>query len=181
MREVEVKARADLERVRRRLEELGAQLVGVEDQDDTYFEHPCRSMIEGDEALRLRVAGGRVELTYKGPRERATAKSRLELSVQLSDAETAKRLLEQLGFRESVRVRKRREVYRLGGVLVALDSVEGLGCFVEVEGEDEGEVLAALGSLGAREIVGETYAELAARRLERPPSPPAPHDLHRSV
>jgi len=169
--EVEVKARAELEKVRRRLAELGAQLVGVEEQEDVYFEHPYRSFLAGDEALRLRVAGGRAELTYKGPRRPGSAKSRLEVTVQVGDAVAAKTLLELLGFREAVRVRKRRELYRLGDVEVALDTVEELGEFVELEsrGAPVGRLLELLKLLGAGEIVSETYAELAARAA----SPPA--------
>ena len=169
--EVEVKARAEPEEVRRRLAELGARPVGVEEQKDVYFEHPCRSLLAGDEALRLRVAGERAELTYKGPRKPGCAKSRLEVTVPVGDAAAAKTLLELLGFREAVRVRKRRELYMLGDVEVALDTVEGLGAFVELEsrGAPVERLLEILKLLGAGEIVSETYAELAARAA----SPPA--------
>ncbi|MEM0023370.1 MAG: class IV adenylate cyclase [Thermofilaceae archaeon] len=169
--EIEVKARADPENVREKLAKLGARLLRIETQEDIYFEHPCRSMLEVDEALRLRVAEGRVELTYKGPRSHSLAKSRLEITVGLDDAQAAKLLLEQLGFREAVKVRKRRESYALGRATVALDEVEGLGFFVEVEGDSESEVLSILSELGAVEIVKETYAELAAKLLaQRRPS-----------
>lgn len=163
--EVEVKARAELGKVRRKLAELGAELVGVEEQEDVYFEHPCRSLLAGDEALRLRVAGGKAELTYKGPRKPGCVKSRLEISVSVSDAAAARALLELMGFREAVIVRKKRELYRLGNVEVALDTVEELGTFVELEskGAPEERVLELLQLLGAGEIVKETYAELAAK------------------
>jgi len=163
--EVEVKARAEPEEVRKRLAELGAQPVGAEEQEDVYFEHPCRSFLAGDEAFRLRVAGGRAELTYKGPRKLGCTKSRLEVTVPVCDAAAAKALLELLGFKEAVKVRKKRELYRLGDVEVALDTVEGLGAFVELEsrGAPVERLLELLKLLGAGEIVSETYAELAAR------------------
>jgi adenylate cyclase class 2 len=168
--EVEVKARADLEKVRERLAELGAVFVGVEEQEDVYFEHPCRSLLAGDEALRLRVAGGRAELTYKGPRGSGSAKSRVEVTVPVGDAAAARALLEQLGFREAVRVRKRRELYRLGGVEVALDTVEGLGTFVELEskGAPGERLIELLELLGAGEPLRETYAELVAKAARSP-------------
>jgi len=168
--EVEVKARADLEKVRRKLAELGAALVSVEEQEDVYFEHPCRDLLASDEALRLRVAGGRAELTYKGPRGPGSAKSRLEVVVPVSDAAAARALLELLGFREAVRVRKRRELYRLGDVEVSLDSVEGLGTFVELEsrGAPGERLIELLKLLGAGELVRETYAELVAKAASPP-------------
>jgi adenylate cyclase class IV len=59
----------------------------------------------------------------------------------------------------------------LGDVEVTLDTVEGLGAFVELEsrGAPVERLLEILKLLGAGEIVSETYAELAARAA----SPPA--------
>ncbi|MCS7104639.1 MAG: class IV adenylate cyclase [Thermofilaceae archaeon] len=166
-REVEVKARANLEQVKTRLKELGARLVKVEDQVDTYFEHPCKSLMASDEALRLRVSSSGVELTYKGPREAGGAKSRVEVTLRVHDPCATKLLLESLGFREVVVVRKKREVYVVGDFEVALDSVEGLGEFVEVESKGaSGERLQSiLQLLGVGEVVQETYAELVAKLL----------------
>jgi len=176
--EVEVKARADPEAVRRRLGELGATPLGVEEQEDVYYEHPCRRMLEADEALRLRLSGSRAELTYKGPRSGDGAKSRLELTLRVDDPAAARAILERLGFREAIRVRKRREVYRLGRALVSIDEVEGLGAFVEVEGVSEAEALDLLERLGAREVVRETYPELlAARGLGNPSYGATPDDF----
>ena len=93
LREVEVKARAPLEHARSRLRELGARLVRVEEQEDVYFSHPCRDFSRTDEALRLRLAPGRVELTYKGPRRAGPVKSRLEVTARVVDAQ---RILEIL-------------------------------------------------------------------------------------
>ncbi len=168
--EVEVKARADPERIRRKLAELGAELVSVEEQEDVYFAHPCKDLFASDEALRLRAVGGKAELTYKGPRKPGSAKSRLEVTVLVSDAAAAKALLELLGFKEAVRVRKRRELYKLGDVEVALDTVEGLGAFVELEskGAPEERLAELLKLLGAGELVRETYAELVAKAASLP-------------
>jgi adenylate cyclase class 2 len=88
----------------------------------------------------------------------------------VGDAAAARALLELLGFREAVRVRKRRELYRLGGVEVALDTVEGLGTFVELESKGAlGERLVELLELlGAGEPLRETYAELVAKAARSP-------------
>lgn len=172
MKEVEVKARASLEDVRRKLTKLGARRIRVEVQEDLYFSHPCRDFAESDEALRLRVVGGEVELTYKGPREPGRVKSRVEVTVRLDDLERALAILSYLGFKELATVKKLREVYVLDDVEVCLDRVEGLGEFVEVEsrGASSRELVELLEELGAGELVAETYLELVLRRSSTPPS-----------
>jgi len=166
LREVEVKARAPLEHARSRLRELGARLVRVEEQEDVYFSHPCRDFSHTDEALRLRLAPGRVELTYKGPRRAGPVKSRLEVTARVVDAQRILEILELLGFKEVARVRKRREIYELRGVEVALDQVEGLGEFIELEsrGASPHELLELAKRLGAEELVAETYLEMILKR-----------------
>ncbi|RLF00118.1 MAG: class IV adenylate cyclase [Thermoprotei archaeon] len=168
--EVEVKARAPLGRVRSRLRELGARLLRVEEQEDVYFSHPCRDFSRTDEALRLRLAGGGAELTYKGPRGAGPVKSRLEVTARVVDAERLVEILELLGFREVARIRKRREIYELRGVEVALDQVEGLGEFIELEsrGASPSELLELARKLGATELVSETYLEMILRKRGSP-------------
>jgi adenylate cyclase class 2 len=170
MLEVEAKYRASHAPVRERLGLLGFSPAGLAEEEDVYFQHPCRDFAATDEALRLRISGGRAELTYKGPRAGAGAKTRLEVSVAVSG--DAALLLRSLGFAEVARVRKRREIYRRGSVTVYLDLVEGLGEFVEVEtlagsGSDAaraaGELRRLAGELGLREEVRETYLELLLR------------------
>ncbi len=114
---------------------LGGSLVFEGVEEDYYMNHPCRDFRSTDEALRIRVRGGHVEVTYKGPKRLvAGSKAREEVSIVVgSGVEAVLRLFERLGFRRVAVVRKRRRCYRVGDVLVLLDDVEGLGCFVEVE------------------------------------------------
>ena len=120
--------------IEERLRGLGARFLEEKREVDTYYQHPCRDFASTDEALRVRVAGGRVELTYKGPkRVLGGAKTRIEETVEVSDAGAVDRVLRLLGFRPVARVVKRRKYYVLGDVLVTLDEVEGLGCFLEAE------------------------------------------------
>lgn len=158
-------------RVRRRLRALGAQLQGEEAQRDTYFAHPGRDFAATDEALRLREAGGKAELTYKGPKLDAQTKTREELTVQVGPAEELAALLQRLGFREVARVAKRRETWVLQGLEVALDEVAGLGTFVEVEGRGQGDVdamrarvLGLLKELGGQESLRTSYLEMLLGR-----------------
>jgi len=158
--EVEAKIVLDscekLSEVKSRLEELGAKFEGEVYEEDTYYQHPCRDFTEADEALRLRVADGRVELTYKGPkRVYGDVKEREEYTVKVADGRPLARLLERLGFRPVASVRKRRLYYSIEGfAVVSLDAVEGLGCFVEIEYR---------GPAGSTEEAVEAVERLAAR------------------
>lgn len=165
--EVEQKFRADLGRVREELLRLGASPVEAKEEVDIYFQHPCRDFAKTDEALRVRRSGGDVEVTYKGPRMRSSAKARLELTVSADGDVEA--VLEALGFRKVAVIKKRREYYSYGSLTISLDDVEGLGQFVEIEAvasseaslkEAEAEVSALAERLGLAERVDATYLEL---------------------
>ncbi|WP_435194258.1 class IV adenylate cyclase [Natronomonas sp. EA1] len=139
MYEVELKVRADHDAVRATLEELGADLVKRATQVDTYYDAPHREFAETDEALRIRretVEGETVtKLTYKGPLLEAESKSREEHETTVENGETARAIFESLGFAPAATVEKDRAFYELEGYTVTLDSVAGLGEFVEVETE----------------------------------------------
>ena len=134
MFEIEIKTPvADLESVRTRLEALNAIHIGMVKQSDSYFAHPCRDFGSTDEALRIRLQGGRETLYYKGPKVDAETKTREEIAVPLQDAEPMRKLLQRLGFLQVIVLEKERDIYQLDGVEVALDNVRGLGTFVELE------------------------------------------------
>lgn len=135
MIEVEAKYRSPgNDKVERALARLGAKKVFSGIMEDTYFVHPTRDFGRTDEALRLRKMEGRAELTYKGPRlPSATCKSREEITLRVDDPLAAQRIVERLGFREGPTVTKRRESYIYDKLRIELDSVDGLGEFVELE------------------------------------------------
>lgn len=144
----------------------------VEEHADTYYDHPSRSFAGTDEALRVSSRGGRVDLTYKGPKLDAGSKARREIVVPLPQAAQVDELLRALGFRPVMTVRKRRELRRVGGFEVAWDDVPGLGAFVELERqlpEDasrrgvEEEALALLRSWGIDATERAGYLELLRR------------------
>lgn len=137
MYEVELKVRASHAQVRRRLIELGAREGEPIQQRDVYYRAPHRSFATTDEALRLRHEEGthtsRQLLTYKGPRIDARSKTRVEYEVEVGDTAAMDAALQALGFEPATRVVKRRTSFEHRGYRIALDSVEGLGEFVEVE------------------------------------------------
>jgi adenylate cyclase class 2 len=145
MLEIEVKARVrDAAKLEGELLKRGARDFGVTLQKDVYYAHPARDFAKTDEALRIRVANDLQIITYKGPKVDTTTKSREEIEVSVASAEATAKIFEKLGFRPVATVRKRRRTFGLKGIEVCLDSVEGLGDFVEFEldGEDleEGKV-----------------------------------------
>jgi adenylate cyclase class 2 len=151
--EVEQKHRiADVASFVARLSERGVTLGSAVIQSDRYFAHPCRDFTETDEALRIRTVGGFSFVTYKGPKLDSTTKTRQELELPLDrgDADGAQfsGLLSALGFTPVAIVRKQRRRFEMNfagrAIEGALDVVEGVGTFVELETlADDAEVEAA--------------------------------------
>ncbi|WP_049982541.1 class IV adenylate cyclase [Halorubrum sp. BV1] len=156
MYEVEIKVPTDVEAVRERLRRTDAERVGARRQRDVYYDAPHRDFAETDEALRLRretpiasVSDSRsardadgfetTTLTYKGPLVDEESKTRIEHETGVDDGEAASGVFSGLGFEPAATVEKRREFWRYDGYTVALDDVDGLGEFVEVEREVEDE------------------------------------------
>jgi adenylate cyclase class 2 len=175
MIEVEVKARA-LPDTLQKIKALGAVLVGTESHHDLYFNSPMHDFRKSDEALRIRVKNGAAGLTYKGPKLDGETKSRLELTTTIDDPKAAEQILLSLGFLPSGEVKKSRTKYALGDIVFAMDDVEGLGSFLEVEmaGAKDWEsqrrrVLDILSTLGIAESIRKSYLELLleARSKER--------------
>jgi adenylate cyclase class 2 len=131
--EVELKVRGDHDRVRDRLQALGAAHEATVEQHDTYYDAPDRSFADTDEALRIRRVDGEARLTYKGPLVDGETKTRAEHETTVGDAGAADAVLRGLGYEAAATVEKRRERYALGEYTVTLDTVDGLGEFVEVE------------------------------------------------
>jgi adenylate cyclase class 2 len=177
MLEAEVKlalAPEDAAGLRARLVTLGARELGSRRQVDTYFAHPVRDFGASDEALRLRSEDRTLRVAYKGAKLDPPRKTREEIEFALAtDHATASRLLERLGFRRAGEVRKHRDEWELAdppGVTVALDDVEGLGTFCEIEvgAEDVAEgrrrILAAQERLALAHLapIPQSYLELLA-------------------
>jgi adenylate cyclase class 2 len=124
-----------------RLQQHGAHLEKPFDQRDQYFAHPCRDFAKTDEALRVRVVGNKSFVTYKGPKLDRATKTRQEIELPLDpadhDGSQFASLLKALGFTPVAIVRKRRRPFRITAgqyeVDGALDELDELGCFVELE------------------------------------------------
>ena len=139
--EVEVKVPiTDAEVMKQKLHNIGAKTLNSEIQIDSYFDHPCRSFEESDEAIRVRTrrpiddreldpSHALNELTYKGPKIDKKTKTRLEYSVAVDDTETLSSILESIGFKAVATVTKKRTFYDFRGITISIDDVEQVGLF----------------------------------------------------
>jgi adenylate cyclase class 2 len=178
--EVEQKFRvSDLSKIAASLDQLGTPIEPVREERDVYFAHPSRDFAATDEALRIRRSGERGFITYKGPKLDATTKTRREIDLPLGgtsgDVIRWHALIEALGFRPVAEVCKQRckaFVPWLGrSVEVSLDTVDGVGTYVELElittEEDMDAARKCLASLAAKlglvENERRSYLELLLR------------------
>ena len=152
--------------IRVAIESLGGRAAGRRRQIDRYFNHPQRDFARTDEALRIRSDADENRITYKGPKIDASSKTRREIELPIGAGATVREqmasLLTALGFQEVFSVAKTRELFaveRSGMVFeIAVDSVDGLGWFVEIEGSADADSLdsvreAALGIAGELGLV----------------------------
>jgi len=175
--EVEQKFRAaDLAAVKAKLEKLGVRFDEPIQQADRYFNHPARDFGQTDEAFRIRQVGEQNFITYKGPKVDPATKTRRELELPLPDggdvAGQFAEVLVALSFRPVATVKKIRQKGRFSweghSVEAALDQVESVGSFVELEiGADDSQLdtaKAALKSLAEKLDLGpsdrRSYLEL---------------------
>ncbi|MFW5920004.1 MAG: class IV adenylate cyclase [Halanaeroarchaeum sp.] len=181
MYEVEVKVRADHDRVEAALEESGAAHLETIRQADTYYNAPHRDFAATDEALRVRRerrdGGVTAKVTYKGPKIDGESKTREEHETAVDDAVAIDEILNGLGFTPAATVEKERRRYDFDSYTVTLDTVTDLGDFVEIETdvEDEAAVeraredlqiaLAALG-LDPEESIRTSYLGLLLNNSE---------------
>lgn len=148
----------DLGVIQARLLALGARLLHPRAYElNLRFDLPDGSLRAAGRVLRLR-RGDDVRLTYKGPSENLEgALSRPEIEVTVGDFETARQILEALGYRLAATYEKYRTTYQLqtsevpqdfGSLVhVMLDELP-YGNFVEIEGPDVKTLQRIAGDLG---------------------------------
>ncbi|WP_116108599.1 class IV adenylate cyclase [Lewinella sp. IMCC34191] len=126
---VELKARTgDHDRIRALLTDAGADFRGTDHQIDRYFRVP-------DGRLKLRIGNIERSLIFyrrpdqAGPKDSAVSLTKLE--TEKAAISLATTLEQALGV--WVTVDKQREIYFVDNVKFHLDTVAGLGTFVEIE------------------------------------------------
>jgi predicted adenylyl cyclase CyaB len=169
MRNLEIKATVNsLAAVRRRLGVLeGATRHARLRQADWYFRVPKGR-------LKLRVVGANRDgelIAYVRPDKTAARTSEFQ-RLRTSDAAGTRRLLERMLGAQGC-VRKRREVWLYRNARIHLDTVEGLGQFIEIEvvvteGMPQSRALMkelrdVLG-ISAKDLIAGSYSDLSGER-----------------
>lgn len=163
---------AELEKLRERLLDLEAERVGPPAFEDNWILDREGELISSGRILRLRTDGGRARLTFKGPmRLEGNVKVREEREIEISGADEAKALFENLGYQLVRRYQKVREEWHLGGVTIALDHTP-IGDFAEFEG-DGAETVAKRCGFDPDKAERRSYLRLYEDHLKKhPDSPP---------
>lgn len=174
--EVEIKLRLDdLEAARRLLRRAGFRVRRRRVfESNLVFDTPELALRRAGKLLRLRVAGGRKLLTYKGPAQPGRHKRREEIELDVSDPQALALIFERLGLRAVFRYEKyRTELARPGEPgLITLDETP-IGNFLELEGPPEwiDSTARELGFTAADYITasyGRLFADYAARQAGAP-------------
>lgn len=169
--EVEIKVKCDdVGALVDRHPELGWSVIEPRHfESNDVFEQPDDALKHRGSLLRVRVAGDRATLTYKGlvPESAGTnVKIREELETEVTSAETVTEIFRRLGLRRAFRYEKYRTIYELhlGDVTVlAMRDELPFGEFLELEGTEES-VRAVATALGIDEslYVAESYIGIQA-------------------
>jgi len=89
-----------------------------------------------DNIVRIREEGEDRYVTLKLSNQTCGEyNSREELEIKVSDIDLTRRIFESLGLQKKYYYEKKRATTNVGNCVVCLDSIVGLGEFVEVEGE----------------------------------------------
>ena len=99
------------------------------------FDTPKHTLRNARRLLRIREAGGRFTITYKGPPLAARHKVRQELELEISSPGTLTAIFAQLGLEPSFRYEKyRTEYHQPGGAGIAMLDETPIGIYLELEG-----------------------------------------------
>ncbi len=127
---VEIKARTNRSsEIRNFLLKHNAEFKGIDEQVDTYFNVPNG---------RLKLRQGNIEnnlIFYNRPNKSGPKQSDFEL-LKVDDGNSLRSMLEKaIGIK--IVVAKKREIYFIENVKFHLDSLDGLGTFVEIEASNK--------------------------------------------
>ena len=125
------------------------------------YDLPDGHLVAKKQVLRLRQ-DTQALLTFKGPGvldEGVLLRKEIEVSV--SDFDTARRLLEALGYQVIMMYEKYRANYLMDGVVLSVDETP-FGLFIELEGESPAQVKSAASLLGLdwRQRINLSYSAL---------------------
>jgi len=164
--EIEVKIKVeDPLKVREKILELGATLAKERHfETNTLFDFPSASLFSKKQALRLRTAGKKYYLTFKGtPRKSRKFKIREEYETELKNGKDGEKILQNLGLQPTLSYSKHRTTFRHRKLKLCLDETAA-GVFLELEGK-QSDIVRFAGSLGysKKEFIKEDYILLLSK------------------
>lgn len=136
MIEVEVRGKIkNIDFVKESLNKIEAQFIKNVKQIDRIFGHPKfldkeNKIIEGGLVARIRQVDNSARLEFK---EIIRQGGGFEIEANLDNVDFGIKLLEKLDFNESFVISKVRDVYEYNDFEIAIDRVEQLGSFIEIE------------------------------------------------
>ena len=140
--EVEVKIlNINPEKIRKKLLELGAKKIFHDKMEAKVFDFPDMRLKHNNGYIRLRKAGDKTEMTYKGSLPSKEFKKREEIETHIADHDKVMAMLQRIGMKEVKAYKKVRESYKLGNISFDMDFYEepmNLPPMIEVESDEEG-------------------------------------------
>ncbi len=160
------------DRLRDRLIDMEAERVWASSLEENWLLDRKGKLEAAGCVLRLRRDTRGAWLTFKGPaRFEGRTKVRQEHETEVADPEQVRLLFESLGYAVTRRYEKRREMWRVGGVTVALDHTP-IGDFAELEG-DAAEALAKRLGFDPTQAERRNYLRLYQDYLREHPDAPS--------
>lgn len=153
MHEIEIKILdIDGNAVENRLLSLGAEKVFDDEMHALYYDFPDHSLRGSGTVLRLRREGEKSLLALKKDRESSEAKVREEQEIEISDFSAMQYLLDHLGLKAWLEMKKHRTTYSFRDLHVEIDTCHGaygyIPQFLEIEGPDIATIYAVAQLLG---------------------------------
>jgi len=146
-KEIEIKIKlteVDFEKLGKYLKD-NAKYVGEFIQKEEYFQPIGGKFIEPDGSiynwLRLRTVGEETKLTFKRVhKDHEKSRNADEYETVVESAEQIRGIIRAMGFEEILQYTKKRTIYKYKKEFeIAMDYVESLGYFVEIEYKADGE------------------------------------------
>jgi len=156
MKEIEAKIlQVNGKKIEEVLVSLGARKVFDGEIQTFFFDFKDNSIVKAKNVLRLRKEEEKTELTYKKVSVTQGAKVAEEYSVEVSDFEAAKRILESLGLKVTEKMQKHRISYLFSNARFDIDRyLDGYSFipeFLEIEAESEEAIHRYAGLLGFKQ------------------------------
>ena len=153
MKEIEAKIlQVNREKIEGSLASLGARKIFDGEIQTFFFDFKDNSIVKAKNVLRLRKEQDRAELTYKKVNVTQAAKVAEEYSVEISDLETTKKILQNIGLQVTEDMQKHRVSYLLDHARFDIDRyIERYAFipeFLEIEAENEDAIHRYAGLLG---------------------------------